>query len=80
MTRQELDVMWSIATGKSIEENEPFTRYEFAKMVAAAEREACAKVCEEFRDVWLKGLGRYEFMGEGADLLADFIRARGETK
>jgi hypothetical protein len=43
MTRQELDVMWSIATGKSIEENEPFTRYEFAKMVAAKEREDMRK-------------------------------------
>jgi len=51
----------------------------FAALVAAAEREACAKVCEEYRDEWLKGSGRFEFMGEGADLLADFIRARGET-
>jgi hypothetical protein len=50
----------------------------FAALVAAAEREACAKVCEEYRDEWLKGRGRYEFMGEGADYLADFIRARGE--
>jgi hypothetical protein len=41
-----------------------------------AEREACAKLCEEYRDEWLKGRGRYEFMGEGADYLADFIRAR----
>ena len=50
----------------------------FANLVAAAEREACAKVCEEYRDEWLKGRGRYEFMGEGADYLADFIRARGD--
>ena len=50
----------------------------FAELVAAAEREACAKVCEEYRDEWLKGRGRYEFMGEGADYLADFIRARGD--
>ena len=42
------------------------------------EREACAKVCEELRDDWLRGLGRYEFMGEGADYCADAIRARGE--
>ena len=51
----------------------------FAALVAAAEREACAKVCEELRDDWLRGLGRYEFMGEGADYCADFIRARGQA-
>lgn len=50
----------------------------FANLVAAAEREACAKVCEELRDDWLRGRGRYEFMGEGADYCAEAIRARGE--
>lgn len=34
MTKQELDAMWSIATRKAIEKNEPYTRYEFAKLVA----------------------------------------------
>ena len=38
----------------------------FAALVAAAEREACAKLCEE------------DF-GNGALNLADAIRARGET-
>lgn len=42
----------------------------------AYEREACAKLCEELRDDWLRGLGRYEFMGEGADYCADAIRER----
>lgn len=55
----------------------------FASLVAqhaqAEEREACAKVCEDFRDDWFKGLGRYEFMGEGADYCADAIRARGQV-
>ena len=37
----------------------------FAALVAAAEREACAKVCEE--DRWITGFGA-----------ADAIRARGE--
>lgn len=41
-----------------------------------AEREMCAKVCEELRDDWLRGLGRYEFMAEGADYCADAIRSR----
>jgi len=45
----------------------------------AAEREACAKLCEELRDDWLRGRGRYEFMGEGADYCADAIRARGQS-
>jgi hypothetical protein len=44
-----------------------------------SEREACAKVCEELRDDWLRGRGRYEFMGEGADYCADAIRARSQT-
>lgn len=51
----------------------------FAALVAAHEREACAKLCEELRDDWLRGLGRYEFMGEGADYCADAIRARGQA-
>lgn len=41
----------------------------FAAHVAAAEREACAKVCDGF---WLNG--RY------LTDVADSIRARGETK
>jgi hypothetical protein len=50
----------------------------FAKLVAQHEREACAKLCEELRDDWFRGLGRYEFMGEGADYCSDAIRARGQ--
>jgi hypothetical protein len=45
---------------------------------AKAEREACAKVCEALRDDWMRGRGRYEFMGEGADYCADAIRERGQ--
>lgn len=68
MTHEELDAMWSIATRKSIEENQPYTRYEFAKMVAAKEREACAKVCEDL-DVHRQLLTWY----------SQAIRARGEA-
>lgn len=39
----------------------------FAELVAAAEREACAKVCDD----WLNGR-------DDVCLLADAIRARGE--
>ena len=52
----------------------------FAALVAAAEREACAQVCEALRDDLLEGLGRYEFMGEGADFCAEAIRARGKQE
>jgi hypothetical protein len=48
MTHEELDAMWSIATRKSIEENQPYTRYEFAKMVAAKEHEAFIALCKTY--------------------------------
>jgi hypothetical protein len=44
----------------------------------AAEREACAKVCDSFYESWINIHGRYEFMGEGAQECAEAIRARGE--
>ena len=43
---------------------------EFAKLVAAKEREACALICDD------QALGAY---WEGADACADRIRARGEA-
>ena len=47
-------------------------RYEaFAILVASAEREACAKVCDGYSD------GRHANM---ADLCAEAIRARGEQE
>ena len=42
--------------------------YEFAKLVADKEREACAKMCDGYSD------GRHANM---ADLCAEAIRARG---
>ena len=47
MTREEIDTMWQQALHDSVKDGEMFTRYHFAKLVAAKEREACAKVCEE---------------------------------
>lgn len=41
----------------------------FAKLINAAEREACAKVCEKLRDDWLPA----------ADFCADAIRARSQA-
>lgn len=43
MTKTELDILWQKAMRESIEDGEMFTRYHFAKLVAAAERESIAK-------------------------------------
>lgn len=50
MTKDDLDKMWGQALNESIKNNEEFTRYRFAKLVAAIvaerEREECAKFIE----------------------------------
>jgi hypothetical protein len=51
----------------------------FTKLVAAKEREACAKVCDSFYESWINIHGRYEFMGEGAQECAEAIRAREQA-
>ena len=56
----------------------------FAALVAAAEREACAKVCEEIREyadgfhVKDSAFDRMQNVAEGAEECAAAIRARGE--
>jgi len=47
MTQEEIDTMWQKAMQESIKNNEMYTRYHFAKLVAEREREACAKLCDE---------------------------------
>lgn len=51
----------------------------FAILVASAEREACAEICDGFYLSWIDIQGRYEFMGEGASECAGAIRARGQA-
>jgi hypothetical protein len=46
MTRDEIDILWQRAMQQAVEDGEMFTRYHFAAMVADAEREACAQVCD----------------------------------
>ena len=46
MTRDEIDILWQKAMRESTKYGEIFTRYHFAKLVAEAEREACAKLAE----------------------------------
>ena len=48
MNRDELDTLWFQAMRQSIEEGENFIRYHFAALVADHEREACAKLADEF--------------------------------
>jgi hypothetical protein len=71
MTRKDLDTLWQKALTESIKDGEQFTRYHFAQLVAAAEREACAKVCE---DLTLAHPGRADLT---ADQCAAAIRAKG---
>ena len=54
-----------------------FEIHKFAKLVAAKEREACAKVCIEHGKVW----GERMLLGFQATLddAAEAIRARGEA-
>ena len=51
----------------------------FAALVASAEREACAEICDGFYLSWIDIQGRYEFRGEGASECAGAIRARGQA-
>lgn len=69
MTTEELDILWSRALRDSVAAGEMYTRYRFAELVAAAEREACAKVCAD------------PYFGNPGELnheLAAAIRARGK--
>ena len=51
MTREEIDTLWHTALQQAIKDGEEFTRYHFAALVAAHEREmwerAYEHVCDE---------------------------------
>jgi hypothetical protein len=72
VTKEEIDTMLQQAMRQSIEEGEMFTRYHFAKLVAEKEREACAKLADEYA-TW-GGSNFYDWFKK----LAAAIRARGE--
>jgi hypothetical protein len=69
--REELDRLWNIAIRESVEAGELYARYRFAAIVAAAEREACAKLCEAL------GSDGYEYNEVYPGFIASEIRARG---
>ena len=72
MTRQEADTLWFRAMHESIKDGEQFTRYHFADLVAAHEREACAEACEETTASWTQHI----YNAACVDCAAA-IRARG---
>ena len=82
MNREELDTLWFQAMRQSIEEGEDFIRYHFAALVAAAEREACAMVCDakaERNFPWSsENADKYHAQADWANVCAEAIRARGE--
>ena len=79
MTREEIDTMWQQALHDSVKDGEMFTRYHFAKMVAAKEREACAQTCENLPipDQYSDSEG--SMWDVAAIECAEAIRARGEA-
>jgi hypothetical protein len=79
MTQEEIDIIWQQAMQESIKDGEMFTRYHFAKLVAAKEREACAKVCEGLTPEWPYQSGIAQ--AERTTMLdcAAAIRARGQA-
>ena len=70
MTKEEIDILWQKAMQESIKEGEMFTRYHFAKLVAEAEREACAQAAA----IALLGADR-----ELVERVVRAIRARGQA-
>jgi hypothetical protein len=80
MTRDELDTMWQQALHESVVAGEDFIRYHFAALVAVAEREACAKVCEVLANSFEHGAKEWAHadMWDMAEACAMRIRLRGE--
>lgn len=76
MTREEVDMLWFQAMRDSAEAGEQFSRYHFAAAVAAAEREACAKLCEAEAEKWEHYKTDRPVLA--LRLCSDAIRARGE--
>jgi hypothetical protein len=71
MTKDDIDKMWGQALNESIKNNEEFTRYRFAKLVAAAEREEIAKLADASVNA-----DQYPTL----TMLAQAIRMRGDVK
>ena len=73
MTQEEVAIIWKDANGWDVRgyTNTLEDLGRFARFVAAKEREACAKVCDELSD-------KHTWEGSYANECAQAIRARGE--
>lgn len=65
MTNAELDTMWFQAQHDAIKANEDFTRYRFAALVAAAQREKLAH--------WMRNMGYATGHGDTMEDLLDHL-------
>ena len=70
MTKEDIDKLWHQAMNEAVKNDEYFTRYCFANLVAAAQKEADAKLIEEY-PYWLGKIAKQE--------IGAAIRARGNT-
>ena len=50
MTRDQIDALWQQALHEAIQAGEQYTRYHFAALIEAAEREECAQLCDDIND------------------------------
>lgn len=76
MTHHEIDKLWQQAMPQAVKDGEMLTRYHFAALVAAAERKACAKLCNDLYE--LRANGGFPREASAARSLRDAIRARGQ--
>lgn len=76
MTNDELDALWFRAMEASISAGEDFARYRFAALIAAAEREACAKTVERARLHMDGSLGLTHETDFIATRITDFLAAQ----
>jgi hypothetical protein len=72
MTQEIIDIMWQKAMKESIKDGQMYTRYHFAKLVAAKEREACEKTCNDMANKMT------DMAAWGAQECLKAIRARGQ--
>ena len=81
MNRDEITRMWEKANGWNIE-SWPKTIDDlarFAKLIAAAEREACAALCFQMWNTWMDSKDKSEFTRPDAEDCAAQIRARRQA-
>ena len=87
MTREDIDKMWGQALNESIKNGEDFTRYRFADLVAAQQREECLNLAKEHAAKYKLGGFFYPLMNihitgaaaTACDHVVHHIRARGTT-